>query len=74
MQPYLAQQSNLVPVLSPDGDKVAFISSVNGKNELFVVDASCGEPKKIDTDYNFSEVAFIGGRVGFIGWISNDNA
>lgn len=46
-------RKNRNPVVSPDREKVAFISVLNGEEGLFTVSIKGGEPQKVQTDYNF---------------------
>lgn len=58
--PEINGRENGNAVVAPDGNKVAFLSlltrSTDESYELFVVSAKGGNPVKIDTEYDFSEI------------------
>lgn len=54
--PYVKGRKNWNAVISPNRDKVVFLSQLESGNnpiELFVVGLDGGDPQRIDTDYSF---------------------
>ena len=55
-------------IASPDSKKIAFISYASGRNDLFTVVATGGEPTKISTGFSFSNNRSSGSGTFLIDW------
>lgn len=70
--PEVKNRKNWNAVVSPDGDRVAFLSKMTGGTDtstsLFIVSINGGEPTKVNTSYNLSNPNDYSNLVALFDW------